>query len=79
VGGTKAAARVSKVRLQRVKASNSIINKHFLEVNSDGSSTAAQVKHIRKLAREQMKRLSDKRKRKHQPLTRWVKKVLSPP
>ena len=79
VGGAKAAARVSKVRLQRVKASNSVINKRFLEMNSDGSSTAAQAKHVRKLARERMKRLSDKRKRKRQPPKRWAKKVLSPP
>jgi len=58
-GGTKAAARVSKVRLQRVKASNSIINKHFLE----WIVMVHPLLHrwsIRKLAREQMKRLSDK-------------------
>ena len=79
VGSAKASARVSKARLQRVKASDAVINKRFLDMNGDGSSTAAQGKQIRKLARDRMKRLSDKRKRKRQPPKRWAKKVLSPP
>jgi hypothetical protein len=41
VGSAKAAARVSKMRLQRVKASDAVINKHFLEMNGDSTSTAA--------------------------------------
>ena len=79
VGSVKATARVSKMRLQRVKASNAIINKHFLEMNGDSTSTAAQGKQVRRLAREQMKRMSDKRKRKWQPPKRQEKKVLLPP
>jgi hypothetical protein len=80
VGGPKANARVAANRLQRVKASNAIINRRLIEMNGGGAASAADAKRARKMARDRMKRLSTKLKNKRQPPDRWGKRktVISP-
>jgi hypothetical protein len=80
VGGPKADARVAANRLQRVKASNAVINKRLIQMNGGGAASAADAKRARKVARDRMKRLSTKSKNKRRPPDRWgkQKKVISP-
>ena len=80
VGGPKADARVAANRLQRVKASNAVINKRLIEMNGGGAASAADAKRARKMARDRMKRLSTKTRNKRQPPERWgrQKKEISP-
>ena len=80
VGGPKANARVAANRLQRVKASNAVINRRLIEMNGGGAASAADAKRARKTARDRMKRLSTKAKNKRQPPDRWGKRktVISP-
>jgi hypothetical protein len=79
VGGPKADARVAANRLQRVKASNAVINRQLIEMNG-GAASAADVKRAQKMARDRMKRLSTKSKNKRRPPDRWGKRktVISP-
>jgi hypothetical protein len=75
VGSTaKASAQVALVRLQRVKASNAVIDKRFIRMSGGTVSSAADDRRARKMARTRMQRLSMKRKNKRQPPDRWSKK-----
>jgi hypothetical protein len=78
VGGPKADARVAANRLQRVKASNAVINRRLIEMNGGGAASAADAKRARKVARDRMKRLSTKSKNKRRPPDRWGKRKISP-
>ena len=80
VGGPKASARVVANRLQRVKASNAVINKQLIQMNGGGAASAADAKRARKVARDRMKRLATKSKNKRRPPDRWgkQKKKISP-
>jgi hypothetical protein len=80
VGGPKADARVIANRLQRVKASNAVINKWLIMMNGGGSASTTDAKRAQKMARVRMKRLSTKTKNKWQPPDRWgkQKKTISP-
>ena len=80
MGGPKADARVAANRLQRVKASNAVINKRLIAMNGGGTVSTTDAKRARKMARDRMKRLSTKTKNKRQPPDRWgkQKKAISP-
>ena len=80
VGGPKASAPVVANRLQRVKASNAVINKQLIQMNGGGAASAADAKRARKVARDRMKRLATKSKNKRHPPDRWgkQKKKISP-
>jgi hypothetical protein len=80
VAGPKADARVATNRLQRVKASNAVINKQLIAMNGGGTASTTDAKGARKMARDRMKRLSTKTKNKWQPPDRWgkQKKAISP-
>jgi hypothetical protein len=80
VGGPKADARVAANRLQRVKASNAVINKRLIAINGGGTVSTMDAKRARKMVRDRMKRLSTKTKNKQQPPDRWgkQKKAISP-
>jgi hypothetical protein len=64
VGGPKADARIAANRLQRVKASNAVINKRLIAMNGGGTMSTMDAKRARKMARDRMKRLSTKTKQK---------------
>ena len=79
VGGPKADARVAANQLQRVKASNAVINRRLIEMNGSGVASAADAKRARKVARDRMKRLSTKSKKNTRwPPDRWGKQKISP-
>ena len=78
MGGHKADTSVAVNQLQRVKASNAVINRQLIEMNGGGVASAADVKRARKVARDRMKRLSTKSKNKRRPPDRWGKQKISP-
>ena len=80
VGGPKADARVATNQLQRVKASNAVINKQLIAMNGGGTVSTTDARRAWKMARDRMQRLSTKTKNKWQPPNRWgkQKKAISP-
>src|ERR1700676_2448900 len=66
----KASAKTSSNRLKRVKESNTIINKCFIAMSGGDVTSGVDVRRVRKMARQRMRRLSVKTKNKRKPPAR---------
>jgi hypothetical protein len=73
----KAAAKVASNRLQRVKASNAVINRRFMEMSGNGVGSQADVRRARKLEKQRKSRLSVKTRNKRQPPVKGKKKKVN--
>jgi hypothetical protein len=74
--GVKAFANATTNRLQRVKASNTVINKRFIEMNGGRAPMGMGARKARRLKKQRMSRLSIKTKNKRKPPMRKRQEVV---